>query len=80
MQKRIVVRVSDQDDVSAPSSIAAAWATPRNEFLAAKSEASVATITGFYFNFYFVYEHAEKRKRPLGCDPGGRFLLPEEVY
>src|SRR4051812_12875224 len=66
MQKSVVVRVCDHDDVPAAATVSAARTAARNEFLTTKRETPVAAIACFYFDFYFVDKHCWKRKRPLG--------------
>ena len=75
----IVVRIGDHDDIAAASAIATAWSASRDVFLATECEAAIAAIAGLNFDFYFVYEHAEKRKRPLGRDPAAGCLLRERM-
>jgi hypothetical protein len=52
----------NEDDVAAPTSVAATRTTPRNEFLAAKRKTSVAAVAGFDLNLNFVDEHGDGRE------------------
>jgi hypothetical protein len=57
VQKRVVVRTGDHDDVAASTAIAPARSTARDEFLSPERKTAVAAVTGFDQNRDFVYEH-----------------------
>ena len=73
MQEGVVVRIGDHHDVATASPIPTTGPATRNVFFATECEAAIAAISGFNSDFYFVYEHADKRKRPLGGDPAADF-------
>ena len=56
-EQGVVVGVGFEVDAAAVATVTAGWATARNEFLAAKRDAAVAAVAGFYVDFGFVDEH-----------------------
>jgi len=60
IEKRVEVCVSDEEDRSAGTTVAAARAAARHELLAAERHGATATVTGRDVNVDFVYEHAKE--------------------
>src|SRR5258706_2078201 len=67
-QQRVVVGIGLEVDAAAAAAIAAGGSAARNVFFAAKRDAAVAAVTGFYVDFGFVNEH---RKNPIRNVCGG---------
>ena len=58
-QQRVVVGIGFEINAAAAAAIAAGWPAARNVLFAAKRDAAVAAVAGFYIDFGFVNEHQE---------------------
>jgi hypothetical protein len=56
-QKRVVVRVRFEVNVTPMPTVSARWAAPRNVLLSAEGHAAVSAVAAFYDDLRFVNEH-----------------------
>ena len=73
-----------EDHAAAVAAVAAVGAAARNEFLAAKAEAAVASFAGRHLNFHSIDEHGGRRSRLALADdvysPAVAIELDDAIY
>jgi hypothetical protein len=62
VEKGVVVRAGDEDDIAAVAAVASGRTTSGHVFFAAEREAAVASVAGFDFDADFVDEHVKNEK------------------
>ena len=72
MHQRVVALAGFHVNVAAAPAIAAGRAAARNELFAAKGDASVAAVAGFYADSGFINEHGRKKTASLTRGPHSR--------
>src|SRR5688572_18822301 len=70
LQERVVLITGDEVDAAAVAAVAAAGASSRDEFLAAKGNTAVASVSSTHGDFGFVDEHWGAGKSLIRPDEG----------
>jgi hypothetical protein len=60
MEKGIVVRIRDHDDVAAASAVPTTWTAAGHEFLPPESQTAVSAVSSSHRNHNFIDKHSEK--------------------
>jgi hypothetical protein len=68
VQKRVVVRARNENDVAAASAVTAAWAASGYELFAPERQTAITAVAGFYGNEGFVYKHWRRNELLLSKD------------